>query len=61
MLKNTPTKENQDRLIDPRLAEFLSDENRYRQQFSAASGVILAAGMCLLFIVFLLWLLLLTN
>lgn len=45
MLKNTPTKENQDRPIDPRLAEFLSDENRYRQQLPAASRVVLAITM----------------
>ena len=57
MFKNTSSKVKQDGLIDPSLDEFLSDENRYRQQFPSASGIILAAGMCLLFFVFLLWLL----
>ena len=44
--------------LDPRLAEFLSDEDRYRNQFFAVAGVITAATVILFGCLAVLWALL---
>lgn len=54
MLKNTSTKVKKDSLTDFRLAEFLSDENRYRQQLPAAARAVLVTTVSMI-IVFLLF------
>ncbi|MFC4993367.1 hypothetical protein [Rubritalea tangerina] len=48
-------KHRRDSYLDPRLAEFLSDEDRYRQQFLAVSGIILLGIVVLFGSLFLLW------
>ncbi len=55
MYDNASPKVKQDRFLDPRLAEFLSDEDRYRQQIFVVFGVALVATVCLVVGLFMLW------